>query len=313
VSIWNEIGYAYASAGDLADARRALEIYKRSLGPGDPNGLDSLGEVSFYLGDFAGAEKYFLDAHAKNPAARGGVELLKAAQARLMTGDLPGADGLFEKYKTTVTAQRELTAYQQAQWEFLTGRRKAGMQRLGEILKLPGEAVVLGACQLSIWKLQTGDSKGAAAMADQAVKSSQSPAAKNMSAVCGAIVKGLKTDSAMTNAVWLMLARKYGEAVPLLEKIYRETNPSFDAQARSLLAWAYLETGRTAEAKPLVGLYPIPLSSADPLFASLIFPRFLFLRGAVLDSKPTLELYLKYAGDVTDVFGEDDVARKKIG
>ncbi len=282
-TIWNQLGYAYAFAGDLAGARRALETYQRGLEQGDINGLDSLGEVSFYLGDFAGAEKYFLEAGAKNAA-----ELLKAAQARLMTGDLPGADGLFQKYLSAApSAQRELAAYQQAQWEFLTGRRKAGMQRLEQILaKLPGEGPVVGACQLSIWKLQMGDSKGAVSMAEQAVRSAQSPGARNMSTICRLVADG-------ATPAGFMLAHKYAKALPLLEKNYRETNPSFDGQIRTLLAWAYVENGRAADAKKLVALYPIPLSSGDPMFASLIFPRFLYLRGVVLQDKQSGELYKK--------------------
>ncbi|HEY6389949.1 MAG TPA: tetratricopeptide repeat protein, partial [Bryobacteraceae bacterium] len=298
--IWNQLGYAYAFAQDLAGARRALETYQKSLAPGDANGLDSLGEVSFYLGDFTGAEKYFLEANAKNAAAQGGGELLKAAQARLMTGDLPGADGLFQRYlKATQAAQSELAGYQQAQWEFLTGRRKAGMQRLEQILsKLPGEGPAVGACQLSIWKLQTGDPQGAVSMADQAVKSARSPAVRNMSAMCRSVAEGSKanSNSPVANAFGLMLARKYADALPLIEKIYRETDPSFDGQVRALLAWAYVENGRAADAKQLVALYPIPMAAGDPLFASLIFPRFLYLRGVVLGSKQSRELYLKLGG-----------------
>jgi hypothetical protein len=217
-----------------------------------------------------------------------------------MTGDLPGADGLFRKYLSAgPSAQPELAGFQQAQWEFLTGRRKMGMQRLEQILtKLPGETPVLGACQLSIWKLQTGDSKGAVSMAEQAARIGQSPGAKNMGAMCLAVAGGSSSSSALANGIGLMLARKYAEALPVLEKLYRETNPTFDGQIRILLAWAYVENGRAADAKKLVGLYPIPLSSGDALFASLIFPRFLFLRGTVLGEKKNLELNLKFVGQV---------------
>jgi hypothetical protein len=78
--------------------------------------------------------------------------------------------------------------------------------------------------------------------------------------------------------------------------------------------------GRIAEARKLVQLYPLPLSSGDPIFASLIFPRFLYLRGVVLENegkrskaKQSYELYLKYAGDVPDVFGEEAKARRGLG
>ena len=44
-------------------------------------------------GDFESASENFEKASAKNPS-----ELLKAAEARLMAGDLQGADGLFLKH-----------------------------------------------------------------------------------------------------------------------------------------------------------------------------------------------------------------------
>ena len=67
-------------------------------------------------------------------------------------------------------------------------------------------------------------------------------------------------------------------------------------------------------------IYPLPLSAGDPVLASLIFPRFLYLRGVVLQNegkrgkaKQSYELFLKYAGDVPDVFGEEAAARRGLG
>ncbi len=79
---WNELGYALAWAKDLSGAREALGQYQR-LAPENVNALDSQGEVSYMLGDFKAAAEYFEKAAARNPA-----ELLKAAEARLMAGDL---------------------------------------------------------------------------------------------------------------------------------------------------------------------------------------------------------------------------------
>ncbi len=56
---WNQLGYALAYADDLAGARRALEHYQELLPAGNANGLDSLGEVSFYLGDFTRGGRIF--------------------------------------------------------------------------------------------------------------------------------------------------------------------------------------------------------------------------------------------------------------
>ncbi len=64
-----------------------------------------------------------------------------------------------------------------------------------------------------------------------------------------------------------------------------------------------VETGGFAEAGKLLEMCPLPLSSGDPMLASLVFPRYFALRAAVLEkqgkpdeAKKNHELYLKYGG-----------------
>jgi hypothetical protein len=212
---------------------------------------------------------------------------------------------------------------EQAQWEFLTGRRKAGIARLEQLIpSLEADQQALAYCQLSIWKLETGAAAEGAELARKAEGLARSPRTRNLSAVCKAIAgaPGVAAGSGIANAYALLFARKYAEAFGPLDAMYRETNPAADGQIRTLLAWADVGAGRIAEARKLVQLYPLPLSSGDPIFASLIFPRFLYLRGVVLENegkrskaKQSYELYLKYAGDVPDVFGEEANARRAVG
>jgi len=321
---WNQLGYAYAYAQNLAAARRALEHYRQLLPPEEANPLDSLGEVSFYLGDYAGAEHYFLQAHEKNPAEFAGGELIKAAQARLMLGDLPAADAIFHRYLGLLQrSQGNLAGYQQAQWEFLTGRRKAALARLEKLVPaVEGEAQALALCQLSIWKLETGDSKAAAELAAQAVSSARTPRLRNLSAVCRFLTAMPASSSGLpaADAYARLFEGKFTDAVPVLEGLYRETNPAADAQVRTLLAWAYVESGRMPQAQQLLDRAPIPLSSGEPLFADLIFPRYFYLRGAVLqkegkraEAKQNYELFLKYAGDIPGIFGDQSKARQSLG
>jgi Flp pilus assembly protein TadD len=316
--VWNELGYALADTQDLAGARGALEQY-RKLTDGSANALDSLGEVSFLLGDFTSAVRYFLEASGKNPA-----ELAKAAEARLMMGDLAAADALMQRYLNLPHGgQSAHAAYQQAQWEYLTGRRSSGFAHVGKVVpQLDADAGSRALSQLSIWKLEMGDAKAAADLANQAVTRAISPQARNLGALCRflSLGSGSSSGSRPADAYARLFARKYAEAVPLLEEVYRQTNPGADGQIRTLLAWAYVETGRIADAARLLRLYPIPLSSGEPLFASLIFPRYLFLRGLVLEkegkpdeAKKNYALYLKYAGDVPDVFGDEAKARHNLG
>jgi Flp pilus assembly protein TadD len=298
---WNKLGYALAWGKDLNGAREALVQYQE-LVPADINVLDSQGEVSYFRGDFKAAGEYFEKAAAKNPS-----EFLKAAEARLMTGDLPGADALFAKHLgPSANAQGTAASYQLAQWEFLTGRRKAGMARMEKLApELNGDSQSLAFSQLAIWKLEGGDKTAAADLANQAVTRAQSQQVRGLSAAIRFIAAGggASSGSKLVDAYALLFAKKYQEALPLLQATYSETNPSVDGQVRTLLAWAYVETGAVGEAGKLLDTLPLPLSSGDALFASLIFPRYLFLRGTVLqhegkrdDAAKSLEVYSKYSG-----------------
>ncbi|MBZ5609087.1 MAG: hypothetical protein LAP38_12570 [Acidobacteriia bacterium] len=320
---WNELGYALAYAQDLPGAKQALEHYQQLIPQGNVNGLDSLGEVSFYLRDFAGAAKYFLDADQKNRGQFGGAELVKAAQARALAGDLQGGDALFQKYAGLFQGdQRGRGAYQLTQWEFLTGHRKAAMEGIEKIIpSLDADGQSQGWSQLSVWKLMTGDRKAAGELADRAASGAVSPRARSLSAVCRVMAKppASPSGSPLADAYALLFARKYAEATPLLEALYRETTPSTDGQIRMLLAWAYVETNRIHDADRLLGTYPLPLNTGEPMFAPLIFPRYLFLRGRFLqqqgkraEAKAAYELYLKYAGDVPDIFGHEATARRNL-
>ncbi|HTC91154.1 MAG TPA: hypothetical protein VK686_22775 [Bryobacteraceae bacterium] len=298
--VWNQLGYALAWAGDLNGARDALTQYQR-LAPGNLNAIDSQGEVSYLLGDFKSAGESFEKASAKNPS-----ELLKAAEARLMMGDLQGADALFLKHLGPGAKMQNGAGYQMAQWEFMTGRRNAGMARMEKLAQgSSGDFQALALSQLSIWKLDGGDQKAAADLARQAAAAAQSPAVRRMSAIAIAIAAGGETSSGskVVDAYALLFAKKYREALPLLQATYAETNPSVDGEIRTLLAWAYVETGAIDQAASLARSTPFVLSFGEPQFTSPILARYLFVRSAVLEHQGkkneavvSQELYSKYAG-----------------
>lgn len=293
---WNQLGYALAWAKDLKGAREALAEYQR-LAPDDANVLDSQGEVSYMLGDFKAAGDYFERAAAKNPS-----ELVKAAEARLMMGDRQAADALFAKHFGPGPSGQ----IQMAQWDFLSGRGQAGMARLEKLApELNGDLQSLVFSQLAIWNLEIGNRTTAADLANQAVANAQGPFARDLSAACRYFASGVQPSSrtTLTDAYALLFAKKFREALPLLQAIYGATSPSADGQVRTLLAWAYVETGTVGQAAPLLDTYPLLLSSGDALFASVVFPRYLLLRSVVLEqagkhdeAKRSFELYSKYGG-----------------
>jgi tetratricopeptide (TPR) repeat protein len=276
--IWNELGYALAWTKDLRGAREALAQYQK-LAPEDANALDSQGEVSYMLGDFKSAGGYFERAAERNPA-----ELLKAAEARLMMGDLKGADELFGTHLGPGGVRSGVRELQMAEWEFLTGRRKAGADRIEKFAReASGDLQAVALSQLSVWKLDAGDRTAAAELANRAAMLAQGPQAREYSAKCQYLASGRTegSGSKMADALARVFANQPREAIPLLEAVYSETSPSADWQVRTLLAWAYLKTGAADKAAKLVEIYPLPLSSADAAFASVVFPRYLSVRAAV--------------------------------
>ena len=185
----------------------------------------------------------------------------------MLAGDLAGADAIFQKYLGLAQpAQRKAAGFEQAQWEYLTGRRKRGMARLEQlILSLDGEEQSLALSQLAIWKLETGAAPAAAELAGKAEALARSPRTRNVAGICRVIAMqpGKPSGSRLADAYALIFARKYAEALPLLDALYRETSPTVDGQIRTLLAWAQVETGHVADSRKLVELYPLPLSSGD--------------------------------------------------
>ncbi|MGH9592838.1 MAG: tetratricopeptide repeat protein [Bryobacteraceae bacterium] len=148
VSTFNLLGYAQAFAGDLNAARKSLEQYGRELDQ-EANSLDSLGEAMFLHGRFADAEKYFLEAHEKNGAMLSGGDLLKAAYARWLAGDLPQADVLFAQYRAYRAGLGDsMLFWREAVWEYSTGRTAAAIAGLQSA---SGQSADLAKAQLAMW------------------------------------------------------------------------------------------------------------------------------------------------------------------
>ena len=148
------------------------------------------------------------------------------------------------------------------------GRRKQAIARVQAQAGNP-----LATLQLAVWNAQTG----------------QAPA------------QPLGNDP-LSRVTTAMLSGQFSEAAPLLEQLYRNANPASDGQFRTLLAWTYARTGKSDAARKLLDLYPIPLASSggNSIIASLVFPKFIQLRGELLHSDKDQRLARQYAGDLPD-------------
>ncbi|HJZ98342.1 MAG TPA: tetratricopeptide repeat protein, partial [Candidatus Solibacter sp.] len=110
----NQLGYAATQSGDLDAGVAALKRY-RTMRPKDANALDSLGDVHLIAGKLSQAESYYLEAYKLDPAFLTGGDLLKAAMARLLAGDVAAADKNANAYFTARQQARDpLVEYRRA-------------------------------------------------------------------------------------------------------------------------------------------------------------------------------------------------------
>lgn len=152
-SAQNLLGYAYAFGGDLESAMKAFAIYRREPGQ-EANALDSMAEAYFVNGRFDEAEKYFLQAQDKDPAMLAGGDLLKAAYARWLAGDLTAADKIYAGF-TRVREQSKdpLLPWKEASWLYTTGRASRAQTILEAALpSAPPELAALIRRQQAVWK-----------------------------------------------------------------------------------------------------------------------------------------------------------------
>jgi tetratricopeptide (TPR) repeat protein len=325
--LWNMLAYAEAQRGAFDAARKSISEYAR-LAPENPNAPDSAGDIDFLAGDFAGAERGFLAASRMNATWAGGGPLLKAAHARAMTGDVAGADGLFLRYlELRRTLKDPVPAYRQAQWEFVTGRRRQAMERLDSFRAASGgETAAHAAAQLAVWKRQTGDRAGARQLALEAAKLASAPATRRLAAVvllateppapagewavrAERVFGGQPSDAVMKEhalAYALLLEGYYREASVLLKRMILRTPPAAAGDLRILAAWALIESGQIKEARPFARLYPLPEAQGEPAFGSLTMPRVLLIRSRLAAQDEAARLrtaYEKLKGDVADAIG----------
>src|ERR1019366_8798551 len=117
----NQLGYAAVYAGNLEESLQALRHYQQ-LQPESANALDSMGDVNLVIGRLRDAEGFYLAAAKKNPDFYAGVDFLKAAMARLMSGDTAGADDAARKYFAARTAAHDpLLEFRQVEWQWIGG------------------------------------------------------------------------------------------------------------------------------------------------------------------------------------------------
>ena len=307
VSVLNTMGYAAAQAGDLDAAMSALRRYA-TLRPNEPNPLDSMGDVNLSAGRFADAESFYLQSFKKGPKFEGNNGLMKAALARLLSGDVAGANNLAEQYLAArVEAKDPTVDYRRAEWSWISGRRKAAAQQMGAFA-LAAESGPLrdfasrAYAEIALWSVMSGDRDGASLLAQKALSIAGPASAGNAMVVrflsqpaAGSSEWAVRAEqqfpgsaqNAIKNfslAYALLVNQQFQPATLLFKQMWEAGSPITDEGVPVMLAWCYLETGRVKEAAPLLRSTPIPSNGLTP-YTTFYIPRLLYLRGLLAEKE----------------------------
>jgi Flp pilus assembly protein TadD len=290
-NVRNLLAYAAMYAGDESGARAAAQEYRRLL-PQDPNAFDSAGDIELAFGHFAEAEKSYLASPV--PRFQDYSSTWKAARARLMSGDTPGASALFEKHRAALAGiNPSAAAYRAAEWLYLTGHAATGVEAMSLAASQATQAELKSAAytQAAIWAAVAHDNANAAKWSDLALHP-----ATNSTFVTAATARFLaqppaspgewkqraETNFKGANAAGvrnlalgyaLLLSKQFPQAATVWKQLYESTTVS-DAAPAYLYGWALLETGHPRDAAPLLRLNPIPSAGFAPSFETLYVPAF---------------------------------------
>jgi len=289
VNAQNLLAYSALFAGDEAGARTAALEYRR-LSPQDPNAFDTQGDVEFGFGHFAEAEKFYLS--SPDQAFQDYSPTWKAAHARYLAGDLPGANAIFEKHRALLAlTSAPASVYRSAKWNYFTGHTDEATTAMAAFAAQSAQPEWrgVGFAQAAIWALVAKDSTHAAEWSDQALHPPQQ-ATFAISALARFLAQP-PTDSAgweqraatsfhgsnapelsqLALGYALLMRKDFSAAVPVWKRIYESTNVN-DMSTAYLYGWTLLETGHRTEAAPLLKLNPIPPPGLAPTFEAFYLP-----------------------------------------
>ncbi len=317
VLLLNQLGYLRAWAGDMEGAVEAIERY-RGLRPAEANPIDSLGDVYYWFGRFAEAERAYREAYAKDSSFEGGADLYKTAWARLMQDDRKGADASFAEFlQTRKAAGDSLIEYRQALWERLTGRRGEAVARMDGLASATASVEAsLFYAQLAVWAVEDHDLPRARECAAKASAPlpvvllarflAQPPAtpgewsARAATAFPAPQQAGLRR---LALAYALLSSQEFAAAIGPLQEIYDTAQPSSPDWPAVPLAWALIETNQYERVSQLVSGNQAPALAADGPLRSLVFPRALYVRARLAarqgrgdEAKAEFKLFQKYGG-----------------
>jgi tetratricopeptide (TPR) repeat protein len=338
----NSLGYAAAQSGELDAGVSALKRY-RALRPKEANPLDSLGDIHLLSGKLDDAENDYLDAQKADRAFLADGDLIKAAMARLLTGDVAAADKIAEQYfDARAKAKDPLVDYRRSQWNWVAGRRRQAIAQMGAFAQssqaVPAlrDAAAHAWSDLAVWLMMLGD-RNAASQAVQKAVALATPASAGSVVVArfltlpeaSPVEWGTRANQqfgaqlAIKNvalAYALLMNRQFLAAQALLEPMWQNGASQTDEGLPVLLAWCYLETGKAKEAEALLRPNPIPQNNGPGPYTGFYLPRLFYLRGMLAEQQGRKDeahaeyhKFLALSGPDPLMWGEEKRAQAALG
>ena len=316
--IQNTLGYAAAQAGDFDAAVAALKRY-RTLRPTDPNALDSMGDIHVIAGRFTEAEQFYRDAHKQNPAFLNDGDLIKAAMARLLAGDAAAATQVAGDYFAARKQKNDPALdYRRAHWDWVVGRRHEAIREMegfaAAVEKVPalrqGAAAAWG--DLAFWNLLLGNREAALALARKS-------GLRRMLALADPSQYPEALNGSIAQAYPDLLNRRFDRALEVLRRMWENGAPPDGEGLPVLLAWCYLETGKTEEAAALLRSNPTPPNAGPNVATEFYFPRIFYLRGLLAqkqgrqeEARTQFRKFVDLSGPAPLFWGEEARARAAL-
>jgi len=229
--------------------------------------------------------------------------------ARLMTGDIAGADKLAGQFAAARSAAHDPSVpILNAEWLWMSGRRKAGYRALEQFARGaesgPSRELASRAySQLAVWSLLAGDrpaaeqmsakgaalpgpASGAEAAIVRFLAQPPAPAAEWEARAARLIpnpAQHATRDTVLAYA--LLLSGEFAPAAEVLRRLYDSGSEANNESLPVLLAWSYLETSREKDAAPLLQSNPVPPMTGPGFFTGFYFPRIFDLRARLAEKQ----------------------------
>lgn len=314
--LWNTLGYALANAGRFDEAGRALGEYAKLDQSANP--LDSQGEVALLAGRFSQAAELFTAAYERDRNFNAGTALEKAALAQWLNGKRQESGELLERYLTDRRrAGDQLVDLTRARWQYLFGQTAQAKRNLQALAADPRNPVAPVAS--AIYAIHAA-AEGQLDDARQAARAARAGAKNPFQLLFATMAQAAAGDSASAfsdpslqseaHALALTIRGDFSAAAAAWREVLKQPRGMNDAAQRELLALCLAQTGKAADAAPLLNRWPLLSREQALLYDFLVFPNLFYTRAEIAvaqkksaEAQRQYDLFLQYAGDRPDTHG----------